>query len=168
MPAKAQWLLRIPEILAELSALEVPVVDRALCERVFGLRRRRAIDLIRGFGGYQAGRTFLLDRHSLMAQLEKMRDSADFRMEWQRKERLTEKLEAMRRAAAGARVVIMTEPDKRRAKWPDLPAGVGLAPGELHIRFESSEELLRKLFALAQAIASDYEAFEKRIHSIGK
>jgi hypothetical protein len=39
---------------------------------------------------------------------------------------------------------------------------VGLSPGELHIQFQSSEELLSKLFALAQAIANDYEAFEKR------
>jgi hypothetical protein len=45
---------------------------------------------------------------------------------------------------------------------PDLPPGVGLSPGELHIQFQSSEELLSKLFALAQAIANDYEAFEKR------
>ena len=39
MPAKAQWLLHVPEILAELSALDVPVVDRAVCERLFRLRQ---------------------------------------------------------------------------------------------------------------------------------
>src|ERR1022692_2100735 len=65
MPAKAQWLLRVPEILAELAALDVPVLDRAVCERLFRLRRRRTIDLIRCFGGYQAGRTFLVDRPKL-------------------------------------------------------------------------------------------------------
>jgi hypothetical protein len=162
MPAKAQWLLRVPEILAELSALDVPVVDRAVCERLFHLRRRRAIDLIRGFGGYQAGRTFLLDRPKLVAQLEKIRDSPDFKMEWQRKERLAEHLDAIRRYAAGARVVIAAAPDTLRQRLPDLPPGVGLSPGELRIQFQSSEELLSKLFALAQAIANDYEAFEKR------
>ena len=88
MPAKAQWLLRVPEILEELRALDVPVVDRAVCEGLFRLRRRRAIDLLRCFGGYQAGRTFLIDRPKLVAQLEQIRDSADFKMEWQRKERL--------------------------------------------------------------------------------
>jgi hypothetical protein len=162
MPAKAQWLLRVPEILEELSALEVPVVDRAVCERLFRLRRRRAIDLIRGFGGYQAGRTFLVDRPKLVAQLEQIRDSADYKMEWQRKERLAERLEAMRRLQAGARVAILVEPQILSQRLPDLPAGVGLNPGELHIQFESPEELLSKLFALAQAIANDYEAFEKR------
>src|SRR5579862_8857378 len=103
MPAKAGWLLRIPEILEELRALDVPVVDRDVCERLFRLRRRRAIDLLRLFGGYQAGRTFLIDRPKLVVKLEEIRDSPDFKMEWQRKERLGERLEAMRRLQAGAR-----------------------------------------------------------------
>jgi hypothetical protein len=162
MPAKAQWLLRVPDILAELSALDVPVVDRAVCERLFHLRRRRAIDLIRCFGGYQAGRTFLVDRPKLIAQLEQIRDSADFKMEWRRKERLAERLDAMRRLQAGIRVAIPAEPETLRHRLPDLPPGVGLSPGALQIQFQSPEELLSKLFALAQAIANDYEAFEKR------
>ena len=162
MPAKARWLLRVPEILAELSVLDVPVVDRAVCERLFGLRRRRAIDLIRGFGGYQAGRTFLMDRPKLIERLEQIRDSPDFKMEWRRKERLTERLDAMRRLQAGARVAIAVEPETLSQRLPDLPEGVGLSPGALHIQFQSPEELLSKLFALAQAITNDYEAFEKR------
>ena len=162
MPAKAQWLLRVPEILEELRALDVPVVDRAVCERLFRLRRRRAIDLLRCFGGYQAGRTFLIDRPKLVAQLEQIRDSSDFKMEWRRKERLADRLEAMRRLQAGARVAIPVEAEAMSQRWPDLPAGVGLSPGVLHIQFQSSEELLSKLFALAQAIANDYEGFEKR------
>ena len=162
MPAKAQWLLRVPEILAELSALDVPVVDRAVCERLFRLRRRRAIDLMRFFGGYQSGRTFLIDRPKLLVQLEQIRDSADFKMEWRRKERLSERLEAIRRLQTGARVAISVAPEVLSQRLPDLPAGVGLTPGALHIQFQSPEELLSKLFALAQAIANDYEAFEKR------
>ncbi len=167
MPAKAQWLLRIPEILEELSALDVPVVDRAVCERLFRLRRRRAIDLMRGFGGYQAGRTFLIDRPKLAAQLESMRDSQDFKMEWQRKERLAERLEALRRLQAGARVAIPVEAEALSRRLRDLPAGVSLSRGALHIQFESPEELLSKLFELAQAIANDYEAFAKRTSGDG-
>jgi hypothetical protein len=168
MPAKAQWLLRVPEILEELRALEVPVIDRAVCERLFRLRRRRAIDLLRGFGGYQAGRTFLIDRPKLVEQLEQIRDSSDFKMEWRRKERLADRLEAMRRLQAGARVAIAAQPEVMSQRWPDLPAGVGLTPGALHIQFQSSEELLSKLFALAQAIANDYEGFEKRTAGEGE
>ncbi len=167
MPAKAQWLLKVPEILEELSALDVPIVDRAVCERLFRLRRRRAIDLMRFFGGYQAGRTFLIDKPKLVSQLEQIRDSPDFKMEWRRKERLFERLESIRRLQAGARVAIPVEPDVLSQRLPDLPAGVGLSPGTLHIQFGSSEELLSKLFALAQAIANDYEAFERRTSGEG-
>jgi len=46
MPAKAAWLLHIPEIVAMLEDFDVPVVDRAVIERLFGLQRRRAIELI--------------------------------------------------------------------------------------------------------------------------
>jgi len=69
MPAKAPWLLHIPEIIAMLETFEVPVVDRAIIERLFGLRRRRAIELLHRFGGYQAGRTFLSDRRVLIEHL---------------------------------------------------------------------------------------------------
>ena len=51
MPAKAMWLLQIPEILSQLETFDVPVVDRAIVERLFGLRRRRAIELMHRFGG---------------------------------------------------------------------------------------------------------------------
>ena len=166
MPAKAQWLLRVPEILAELSLLDLPVVDRAVCERLFRLRRRRAIDLIRCFGGYQAGRTFLVDRPKLVAQLEQTRDSPDFKMEWRRKERLADKLDVIRRLQTGARVAIAVEPETLCQRLPDLPAGVSLSAGALHIQFQSPEELLSQLFALAQAIANDYEAFEKRTSGV--
>lgn len=162
MPAKAQWLLRVPEILEELSALDVPVVDRAVCERLFRVRRRRAIDLMRSFGGYQAGRTFLVDRPKLVALLEQIRDSPDYNLEWQRKDRLADRLEAIRRLRAGARVAVPVKAEVLTRRLPDLPEGVGLSPGELRVKFDSPEELLGKLFALAQAIANDYEAFEKR------
>jgi hypothetical protein len=104
----------------------------------------------------------LVDRPKLIAQLEQIRDSPDFKMESRRKERLSERLDAMRRSQAGSRVAIPVEPDILRHRLPDLPPGVGLSPGALHIQFQSSEELLSKLFALAQAIANDYEAFERR------
>src|SRR4051794_36853776 len=88
MPARAVWLLKIPDIVALLESFVVPVVDRAIVERLFGLRRRRAIELLHRFGGYQAGRTFLIDRKILIEQLEHLTEGAEFQMESRRKERL--------------------------------------------------------------------------------
>src|SRR5437879_10090368 len=60
MPAKAEWLLRLPEILAALRVLDIPVVDRAAMQRLFGFRRRRAIQFMHELDGYQAGHSFLV------------------------------------------------------------------------------------------------------------
>jgi len=50
MPAKPAWLLKIPQIITMLDSFNVPVVDRAIIERLFGLRRRRAIELMHHLG----------------------------------------------------------------------------------------------------------------------
>lgn len=55
MPAKPRWWLRIPEILPAIENLDAPWLDRAAIEQVFGLRRRRAIELLHVFGGFQVG-----------------------------------------------------------------------------------------------------------------
>ena len=46
MPAKAEWLLRLPQILLALRVLDIPVVDRAAIQRLFGFQRRRAVQLM--------------------------------------------------------------------------------------------------------------------------
>ena len=58
MPAKAEWLLRVPEILTELRVIDVPVLDRATIQRLFNFQRRRAIQFMHAEGGYQAGNSF--------------------------------------------------------------------------------------------------------------
>ena len=58
MPMKKTWLLRVTEIREELEGLQAPVIDRAMCERIFGVRRRRALQLMHSFGGWQSGQAF--------------------------------------------------------------------------------------------------------------
>ena len=81
MPAKAEWVLRLPEIRAELERIEAPVVDRSVIEGLFGLKRRRAIELMHQFGGYQAGRTFLVDRLWLLTRLSAFEGEGDYHVE---------------------------------------------------------------------------------------
>src|SRR5579864_1470165 len=100
MPAKAQWMLQIPMILDELRALDVPVVDRSVCERAFGVRRRQAVKLMHQFGGYRTGNAVLVDRAGLIIQLEAIEAGAEVKGERQRKARLAEKIEDVRRYGA--------------------------------------------------------------------
>src|SRR5215472_6165910 len=111
MPAKASWLLKIPEIVKLLEVFDVPVIDRAVIEHLFDLRRRRAIELLHRFGGYQAGRTFLIDRHRLIDQLRQLAEGEEFQAETQRKERLDEKVDRLRRSHVAARVIIPVQPN---------------------------------------------------------
>ena len=74
MAAKPKWLLNIPEIRRQLSELVAPVVDRDMVERLFDLRRRRAIELMHCFGGFQSGRTFLINRLQLRPRSRILQD----------------------------------------------------------------------------------------------
>jgi hypothetical protein len=157
MPTKKTWLLRVPEIREELSAMKVPVVDRAIFERLFGVRRRRAIQLMHFFNGYQSGRTFWIDRLSLIEQLVPLEASTEFSVELRRRQRLVESLEQLRRSRAGARVVIPVESGDQTGAT--LPPGVQFEPGILRVAFDDVRDLLAKLYRLSQAAAADYEAF---------
>src|SRR5450759_1577677 len=161
MPAKPEWLLRLPEIRAELEHLAAPVVDRSCIEHIFGLRRRRAIELMNQFGGYQAGRTFLLDRARLLEALQSLESREDYSVEKRRLERLRDVVEASREHLISTRVRIPVRAAAARASLDRLAPGVLLMPGMLSIEFRHPVELLEKLYGLAQAISNDFEKFEE-------
>jgi hypothetical protein len=166
MPAKALWLLKVPEILAMLESFDVPVVDRAVIERLFGLRRRRAIELLHRLGGYQSGKTFLVDRHVLIGNLRRLSEGQEFDRESRRKERLDGAIDQLRRHQAAARVSIPVPPDVYDRKLKDLSEGVALEPGHLHVIFSGAEELLGKLYELAQVASNDFDRFRAAAESV--
>src|ERR1700738_125349 len=157
MPAKSQWLLRLPEILATLTTLHSHVLDRRAFEQLFKVRRRRAIQLMGVFGGFQSGRTFLMDRQELVARITAILNGDEFTLERGRRERVSAELERIRIHAKAARVSVPVSPALYASTLSNLPAGVTLRAGELIVRFKTPEELLEKLFTLAQALAADYD-----------
>lgn len=160
MPAKPSWFLRVPEILAELESLAVPFLDRPTVERLFLVRRRRANQLMTRFGGFQVGRTFLVDRNQLMEWLHAVADGRDFDLERRRHARLLQSLEEARKVQAARRVRVPAPPEAHSREIQDLPPGIQLRPGELYIQFSGAEDLLRQLVQLSQAIMNDYARFE--------
>ena len=159
MPMKKTWLLRLSEIREELIAVEAPVIDRAMCECIFGVRRRRALQLMQSFGGWQSGQAYLVDRLDLLRQLEGVQDGEEFVGEQRRRQRLTETLEQTRRHRVAARVTLPVAADADLRTMADLPPGVHLQPGSLTVEFDRAEDLLAKLFELAQAAGNDFESF---------
>ena len=167
MPAKALWLLQIPEIVSLLETFDVPVVDRSIIEHLFGLRRRRAIELLHRFGGYQAGRTYLVDRRLLIEHLRRLADGEELQRERQRKERLGHTVDQLHRHQTAARVKISVQPDVFSRKLANLSPGVALEAGHLHITFSSTDDLLGKLFELSQAASNDFDRFRTAAEPIG-
>lgn len=160
MPAEPLWLLRLPQIIEEIAALKSPVVDRSIIERTFGVRRRRAIQLLGSLGGYQVGRTFVVERARLLARLEAMRAGERFYFERRRREKLVEGLDRIRKDRQAARVRIPVDPEPALSAAPaGLPSGVRLEPGRLTVQFQDVQELLGKLYGIAQAAAADFSGF---------
>ena len=141
-----------------MEVVDVPVIDRAIVEHLFGLRRRRAIELLHRFGGYQAGRTFLIDRRLLIDELRRLGGGQEFELEIRRKQRLGQAVDELRlnQAATAVRIPVRPEPACRIA---DLPADVALEPGQLRVDFCGTEDLLSKLYELSQAAAQDFDRF---------
>src|ERR1035438_3046342 len=140
MPAKPQWLLKIPAIFDQLRSLEIPVLDRSVCERIFGVRRRRAVQLMHRLGGYQSGNTVLLDRINLSRQLEAQGLSSDFGNEQHRKTRLAQKLDSLHQYRTALCVRIPVVP----VATGILPDGIAFSVGRMTVEFAGVEELLGK------------------------
>ena len=100
-----------------------------------------------------------MNRDSLLQQLEKIRDGDRFQHEAARRERVAGSLAALRKHAAASRVQIPLPEAARQAVLETLPAGIALTHNRLEVEFEGAEDLLAKLFHLAQAISNDWDRF---------
>jgi hypothetical protein len=81
-----------------------------VCERLFGIGRRRAIGLMQKFGAYQAGNTILINRPVFIQHLRRMLDDPEFEQERQRKRRLSEHLTELEKNSRAAAVRIPVGP----------------------------------------------------------
>jgi len=163
VPRKAEWIQHLPEAIEKLRSFPTPVVDRASLEVILLVHRRVAIRLMHRFGGFQAGKTFLIDRLALIEQLELLSKGDEAGREQARRSRFEDRLESARRLAPGRKVRIGVAPGVRERVFPDLPVGISLRPGELRITFVTAEGLLRHLFELSQALANDFEGFRAMV-----
>src|SRR3954454_10727139 len=159
MPAKPAWLLHIPQIVDELQALTVPVLDRVMCERLFCVRRRRAITLMQEFGACQSGRTLLVERVAMIERLQALQEGREFKGEQHRNHKLRDSLDQLHRHRAAVKVRIPVLPPELRRQLPELPAGVYIRDRELAIEYSNVEQLLQRLYELSQAAAGDFEGF---------
>ena len=104
MPAPPRWLLAVPDAIRQLEALDRDLLTRRDVERLFGVSRARAAQLMRTFGAELVGASRVLRRTELLRQLRKYRQRAAFRGEEERRTRLVAELRQAR--LTGIRVAV--------------------------------------------------------------
>ena len=163
MPAQPTWFHRLEEILEELRTLEISHLDRLAIQKLFRVHERRARQLMAGLPALRVGNAVAVERHGLIARLENTVAGDRFQWEMTRRARLVDDLDRTRRQLAARRVRIPAAADVRDRSVRELGGGIDLRPGELRIEFYGAEDLAAKLFEVSQAMANDWQAFERAV-----
>lgn len=163
MPKLPLWYLRVPEILAQLRTDGAPpFLDRPAVEKLFRVSRRQAIRLLGCANGYQVGKTFLVERQSLIGFLDSLENSGAAPEARARKRSVAAALNEVVHYATAQQVRVATRPGVFDRRPDSLPAAIELvAPGKLQISYQDAEDLLAQLVELAAAAANDFPAFQK-------
>ena len=106
MPYQPAWFHRLDEILETLRGMESSHLDRLAVQKLFGVRERRARQLMAGLPGLRAGNAFAASRLALIARLEETAQGGLFQWETNRRARVDEELDRTRRQLVARRVRI--------------------------------------------------------------
>ena len=88
MPAKPPWRLAIPDAIRQLDTLDRDLLTRRDLERLFGVSKVRATQLMTTFGAGRTGHLLTLPRAALLRQLRRPRTQAAVRGEATRRDRV--------------------------------------------------------------------------------
>jgi hypothetical protein len=160
MPDQPLWLERVPAVLDFLSGPEAPaLLDRGAIEALLGVRRRRAILILHKCKApRRRGREMLAPRESVVAFLQSQRHEAALSRERARQHQVAEALGQARRELALPRISLPRQQTK--LTLAGLPPGIHLTQRNLSVDFATAQDLIEKLFTVAQAFAHDYASLE--------
>jgi hypothetical protein len=164
MNVNPSWFKRLPEIIRIVEEFPEQMLDRMAIEALFDLRIQAAIDAIRQLGGHKLGQSWVISKRTLLLNLYGVREGERFQADTRRRRRVAVEIGHLRENHRARQVVIGTESEFRGQHIEDLP-GVLLGKRELRIEHSGHDDLLRKLFGLAQAIAADPVSFEHLLSS---
>jgi hypothetical protein len=166
VPQKPAWFSKIDEVIRELEALPRPFVDRATVEFLLGVGRRRAQQIMAPCITDRVGTNGLASRVTLIARLRHLAGSDDGYYERQRRRKLGETLSQLQKERLEHPPLLVEAPVQIvNQDIEKLPAGVRLDQGRITVEFESAQQALEKLLALAMAISNDFDWFERRVQA---
>lgn len=164
MPLHPTWLARIPALLETLQADTAPAAfTRRDLECLLGVRRRRAILLLHRMGAGRRGSELIAPREAVLRYLqERWNEEAAARAADQERQVAVTLAEA-RRALTLPRIPLPSPAQRSAITFAGLPAGIRLTREDLVVTFSSAQDLVEKLFTVAQALANDYESLEQAL-----
>ena len=158
------WEINLPDILEGLKSMPPGPLDRRDIELLFGVKSRRALQLLHIFGA-TGGLLLTIDRDRLEERITEMARTGELELSGERRAEIESKLGELGafRRAPFADVRIPLGRAAYGCRLDSLPAAVRFEPGQLVIEHEGAEDLAQKLFLLSQAIINDTPAFAERV-----
>jgi len=167
MPDHPFWLERVPAVLDFLAGPDAPdTLDRGAIETLLGVRRRRAILILHACKASRRGRELLAARKAFVAFLKSQSHEAALSRERERQQQVAEALGQARRELAVPRIPLPRQ--RPTLTLAGLPEGIHLTHGNLSVDFTGAQDLVEKLFTVAQAFADDYESLEAALEPDGE
>jgi hypothetical protein len=161
MPDKPTWYGRLDAAIAELKGFPHPWVDRATVERLLGVGRRRAQQILQPCITHRIGSNGLANRGHLIARLEQLASGDSAQWEKHRRKRLADEIERLRSEWLNQPKVLIEAPARvTQQRFAGLE-GITVMPGIIHVEFDTPQDALEKLLALAMAIGNDFHTFDR-------
>lgn len=182
MPDRPSWTERIPEALDALASLEEQCLTRQQIEKLLGVQKRRAQELMSVVGTTPSGKAVVCDRGDFIEYLKVTGGEELTKVERLRRRQLAQRFAGMRAEhiqkyedlPLGEKAVF--EPEDTAARemarkagrrgMRALPEGIELGPGFITVRFNTGLECLQKIQALVLAAGksdADLKEFEERV-----
>lgn len=168
MALKPHWYANIPKIRRTVTSMtSTPMFDRQAIQLLFGVKARSANNIMKRLGGYHIGGAHAVSREMLLEKLDALGGSeAAILPEAERKARVVEAIERLRREAAPRRVMPLAVPVPKNGATA-LPANARVtSEGEMVIRYSSPEEFLGVINAFAQSAVNDYASFADSLTTV--
>jgi hypothetical protein len=155
------WYGRLDAVIEELQSLPHPLIDRAIVERLLGIGRRRAQQILASCASQRIGASCVADRDRLIAHLKQLAagDAADY--ERRRRLHLAKEINRLRQSWLECPRVLVEAPTQIVNQTFSGLAGVRVEPGCITVEFDNPQTGLERLLALAMAIGNNREEFEK-------
>ena len=110
----------------------------------------------------RAGVNGLADRDALINRLERIAEGDEGAYEIERRRKVATLIEHLRRERIEQPQLLVEAPTAVvNQAFENLPDGVRLDRGRIHVEFDEPHEGLEKLLALAMAISNDFDLFER-------